>query len=107
VAHLVGSPGAGGTVSGAGRCLKERNSAIRVMAGDPVGSIYADYAKRHRKSEGHPYKVEGIGGDKMPSALHWDVIDEWMSVSDKDAMLAVRRLAREAGVLTGGSKGVN
>ncbi len=107
ITHFVCAPGTGGTVSGAGRYLKEQNPKIRVVAGDPVGSIYSDYAKSHRKSEGHPYKVEGIGGDKIPTALHWDVIDEWITVSDKDAMLIVRRLAREEGLFTGGSTGVN
>jgi cystathionine beta-synthase len=107
VTHFVCSPGTGGTVSGAGRYLKERNPKIRVIAGDPVGSIYLEYAKTHQKTEGHPYKVEGIGGDKIPSSLHWDVIDEWLAVSDHDAMLIVRRLAREEGLFTGGSTGVN
>ena len=107
VTHFVCSPGTGGTVSGAGRYLKERNAKIRVIAGDPVGSIYLQYAKTHQKTEGHPYKVEGIGGDKIPSSLHWDVIDEWLAVSDQDAMLIVRRLAREEGLFTGGSTGVN
>jgi len=107
VTHFVCSPGTGGTVSGAGRYLKERNPKIRVIAGDPVGSIYLQYAKTHQKSEGHPYKVEGIGGDKIPTSLHWDVIDEWLAVSDQDAMLIVRRLAREEGLFTGGSTGVN
>ena len=107
VTHFVCAPGTGGTVSGAGRYLKERNPRLRVIAGDPVGSIYREYARTQRHGEGHPYKVEGIGGDKIPTALHWDVIDEWMTVSDKDAMLLVRRLAREEGLLTGGSTGVN
>ena len=107
VTHFVCSPGTGGTVSGAGRYLKERNPKVRVIAGDPVGSIYLQYAKTHQKTEGHPYKVEGIGGDKIPSSLHWDVIDEWQAVSDHDAMLIVRRLAREEGLFTGGSTGVN
>jgi len=107
VTHFVCSPGTGGTVSGAGRYLKERNPKVRVIAGDPVGSIYLEYAKTHQKTEGHPYKVEGIGGDKIPSSLHWDVIDEWLAVSDQDAMLIVRRLAREEGLFTGGSTGVN
>jgi len=107
ITHFVCSPGTGGTVSGVGRYLKERNAAIRIIAGDPVGSIYLEYAKTHRKAEGHPYKVEGIGGDKIPSSLHFDVIDEWLPVSDRDAMLMVRRLAREEGLFTGGSTGVN
>ncbi len=105
--HFVCSPGTGGTVSGAGRYLKERNPAIRVVAGDPAGSIYTEYARTHKKGEGRPYKVEGIGGDKLPTSLHWDVIDEWITVSDKDAMLMARRLAKEEALFTGGSTGVN
>ena len=107
VSHLVCAPGTGGTVTGAGRYLKERNPKIRVIAGDPVGSIYTEYARTHRKTEGAPYKVEGIGGDKIPTALDFSVVDEWMFVSDKDAFLMVRRLAREEGLFCGGSTGVN
>ena len=107
VTHFVCAPGTGGTVSGAGRYLKEKNPKIRVVAGDPAGSIYADYAKTKHKSEGQPYKVEGIGGDKIPTSLHWDVIDEWVVVSDKDAMQMARRLAKEEGLFVGGSTGVN
>ncbi len=73
VTHFVCSPGTGGTVSGAGRYLKEKNPKVKVIAGDPVGSIYKEYAKTHAKGQGFPYKVEGIGGDKIPTALHFDV----------------------------------
>ncbi|MGH7569175.1 MAG: pyridoxal-phosphate dependent enzyme [Gemmatimonadales bacterium] len=107
VTHFVCAPGTGGTVSGAGRYLKERNPKVRVIAGDPVGSIYTEYARTKRKTEGHPYKVEGIGGDKIPTSLHFDLIDEWIWVTDKDAMLMARRLAKEEGLLVGGSTGVN
>ncbi len=107
VTHFVCAPGTGGTVSGAGRYLKERNPKIRVVAGDPVGSIYTEYARTRRKSEGQPYKVEGIGGDKIPTSLHFDVIDEWIYVTDRDAMLMARRLAKEEGLFVGGSTGVN
>jgi cystathionine beta-synthase len=107
VTHFVCSPGTGGTVSGAGRYLKEKNPGVRVVAGDPVGSIYTEYARTHTKGEGFPYKVEGIGGDKIPTSLHFDVIDEWVFVSDADAFQMARRLTREEGLFTGGSTGVN
>jgi len=107
VTHFVCSPGTGGTVSGVGRYLKERNAKVRVVAGDPAGSIYKAYAETRQKSDGQPYKVEGIGGDKIPTALEFDVIDEWITVTDKDAMLMTRRLAKEEGLFCGGSTGVN
>jgi cystathionine beta-synthase len=107
VTHLVAGAGTGGTVSGAGRYLKEKNPRIRVIAGDPVGSLYTGYAKTGTLGEGHPYKVEGIGGDKVPSTVWFDQIDEWRQVSDKASMAMARRLAREEGILVGGSTGLN
>jgi cystathionine beta-synthase len=107
ITHFVCSPGTGGTVTGAGRYLKERNPAVRVVAGDPVGSIYREYARTREKGPGEPYKVEGIGGDKIPSSLDFDVVDEWMRVSDADAFRTARRLTREEGIFIGGSGGLN
>ncbi len=107
ITHFVCSPGTGGTVSGVAKYLKEKNPKVRVIAGDPVGSIYREYGETHHKGEGAPYKVEGIGGDKIPTALDFAAVDEWITVSDKDAILLVRRMAREEGLFCGGSTGVN
>ncbi len=106
VTHLVASAGTGGTISGAGKYLKERRAELRVVAGDPAGSIFAHYHDTGVKGESHPYKVEGIGNDKLPSTLWFDVIDEFQTVSDRDAFHMARRLTREEGLFVGGSAGL-
>src|SRR5437764_234523 len=78
--------GTGGTVSGAGKYLKEKNPSIKVLAGDPVGSLYTQFHRSRRLGEGHPYKVEGIGGDKIPSTIWFDWIDEFRQVSDRTSL---------------------
>ena len=107
VTHLVAGAGTGGTVSGAGKYLKEKNPAIQVIAGDPVGSLYTGYSQTCTMGDGHPYKVEGIGGDKIPSTIWFDWIDEFRQVPDREALVMARRLAREEGLLVGGSSGLN
>jgi cystathionine beta-synthase len=107
VTHFVAGAGTGGTVSGVGKYLKERNPKVRVVAGDPIGSLYTHYHRTRTMGEGHPYKVEGIGGDKIPTALWFDQIDEFRQVPDRTSFTMARRLAREEGILVGGSAGLN
>jgi cystathionine beta-synthase len=107
VTHFICGAGTGGTVSGAGKYLKERNPKIRVIAGDPIGSLYTHYHRSKTMGEGHPYKVEGIGGDKIPTTLWFDQIDEFRQVPDRTSLTMARRLAREEGILVGGSAGLN
>jgi cystathionine beta-synthase len=107
VTHFVAGAGTGGTVSGAGKYLKEQKAGIRVIAGDPQGSLYTGYARSRKLGEGYPYKVEGIGGDKIPSTIWFDYVDEFRQVPDREAFAMARRLAREEGILVGGSAGLN
>ena len=106
ITHFVAAAGTGGTITGVGRYLKERNPEIRIIGGDPAGSIIREYAATGVKVEGAPYKVEGIGQDKIPGTLDLDVVDEWRTVGDRTAFAMARRLTREEGLFVGGSSGL-
>ncbi|HEY5021496.1 MAG TPA: cystathionine beta-synthase [Gemmatimonadaceae bacterium] len=108
ITHFVAAAGTGGTITGVGRYLKERNKKVKVIAGDPAGSILAEYwrSKGKHKIEGTPYKIEGIGQDKVPGTLDMRLIDEYYTVSDKEAFAMARRLTREEGLFVGGSSGL-
>jgi cystathionine beta-synthase len=106
VTHFVASPGTGGTISGAARYLKEMDPTVRVIAGDPEGSVFARYSRTGEIGEGFPYKVEGIGNDKLPGTLHFEWIDEFRTVDDHTSFHMARRITREEGLFVGGSTGL-
>jgi len=106
VTHVVIGVGTGGTITGVGRYLKEKNRAIRIIGVDPVGSIFYEYYKTGIKPQTNPYKVEGVGQDDMPGNMDFSVIDDMFAVNDRDAFLATRALARQEGIFAGGSSGM-
>ena len=105
ITHFVCGIGTGGTLSGTGRYLKEKNPDVRVIAVDPEGSIFAEYVKSGKIIEGELYQLEGIGSDVITGALDKDVIDELISVSDKDSFNRARLVSKTEGISCGGSSG--
>ena len=95
---FVAGIGTGGTITGAGRYLKERKPEVRVVGADPEGSLFSG-------DEARPYLVEGVGEDFIPGTFDAAVVDRYVRVSDRDSFLTARRLTREEGILVGGSGG--
>lgn len=102
---FISAAGTGGTISGTGRFLKEKNPDVAIIAADPVGSIYYDYFHTGKMTEAHSYLVEGFGEDFLPTTMHFDFVDDVVRVTDKECFDYCRRLVREEGLLTGGSSG--
>ena len=99
ITHFVAGAGTCGTLSGTGRYLKQMNPAVKVIAADPEGSVFSG-------GSGRPYLVEGVGEDFFPAAWDRDLLDDVIAISDEESFLTARRLARDEGILIGGSGGM-
>src|SRR5436190_8421130 len=107
ITHFVSGIGTGGTISGTGRFLKEKDPNIKVIGADPFGSIYKTYKETGKVRETTPYLVEGIGQEVLPGNAHLQYVDEVINVSDHDSFETARQLSRIEGIFCGGSTGTN
>src|SRR5246500_2920826 len=107
ITHLVCGVGTGGTISGIGKYLKEKKPKIQVLGVDTYGSVFKKYKETgiFDKNEIYPYITEGIGEDFLPKNVDFNVIDHFEKVTDKDAAIMTRRIAREEGIFAGNSAG--
>jgi cystathionine beta-synthase len=105
ITHFVCGMGTGGTISGAGKFLKEKNPAIQIIGVDPEGSLYYDFHKTGQVAKGRTYVVEGIGEDFFPSTMDMKILDDVIQVNDEECFVVARRLVKQEGIFTGGSGG--
>jgi cystathionine beta-synthase len=105
ITHFVCGMGTGGTISGAGKFLKEKNPAIQIIGVDPEGSLYYDFHKTGQTVKGRTYVVEGIGEDFFPSTMDMKILDDVIQVNDEECFVVARRLVKQEGIFTGGSGG--
>src|SRR3989304_3691475 len=97
--------GTGGTISGVGRYLKERNPNLKVVGVDPIGSVYTEYFRSGKMIAPRTYKVEGIGEDFLPGTMDFSVVDEVVAGNDRESFLVSSRMVGEEGSLRGGRSG--
>src|ERR1700712_2262349 len=107
ITHLIVGVGTGGTISGAGKYLKEKNPNIKIWGVDTYGSVFKKYKETgiFDEKEIYPYITEGIGEDILPANVDFDLIDRFEKVTDRDSFLMTRRIAKEEGILAGNSSG--
>ena len=105
ITHFVCGLGTGGTISGAGKYLKEKNPAVKIIGVDPYGSLYYDFVKTGTTIKAKTYVVEGIGEDFFPTTMNLKILDDIIQVNDEESFVVARRLAKLEGLLTGGSGG--
>ncbi len=107
ITHFVAGLGTGGTISGTGRYLKEKNPNIRIVAADPYGSVFKTYKETGKLTEATPYLVEGIGQQTIPENVHIKYVDDVINVTDRESFDLSRQLGRLEGIFCGGSTGTN
>ena len=105
ITHFVAGIGTGGTISGVGKYLKEKNPYVQIIGADPFGSILGEFKETGVRSKGNPYLVEGIGQDCLPKNVQFEYIDKIYNLSDKDSFNFARMLSKEEGIFCGGSTG--
>jgi cystathionine beta-synthase len=105
ITHFVCGMGTGGTITGVGRYLKEKNPKVQIVGVDPEGSLYYDFHKTGKIVKARTYVVEGIGEDFFPTTMDMKILDDVIQVNDEECFVAARRLAKLEGIFTGGSGG--